>query len=81
MDGVLYYEGPDVPDKRRLVVPSHLREKVIDEHHDSAFAGHFAAKRTAQRINQFFYWSGLKGQVYKKCESCVTCASVKGQGH
>lgn len=41
MDGVLYYEGSDRPDQRRLVVPSHLREKVIDEHHDSVFAGHF----------------------------------------
>ena len=81
IDSVLYYVGSDVPDRRRLVVPSHLRKKVINEHHDSVFAGHFAAKRTAHRINQFFYWSGPKGQVYKKCESCVTCASVKGQGH
>ena len=81
MEGVLYYEGPDVPDRRRLVVPSHLRDKVINEHHDSVFAGHFAVKKTAQRINQYFYWDGLKGQVYKKCESCVTCASTRGQGH
>ena len=48
MDGVLYYEWPDMPDRRRLVV---------------------------------LYWRGLKSQVYKKCKSCITCASVKGQGH
>ena len=81
MDGVLYYEGADAPDRGRLVVPSHLRDKVIKEHHDSVFAGHFAAKRTAQRISQYFYWAGMKSQVYKKCEACVTCASARGQGH
>ena len=65
MDGVLYYEGPDVPDRHRLVIPSHLRDKVINEHHDSVFAGHFATKKTALRISQYFHWSGLKSQVYK----------------
>ena len=44
MDGVLHYEGPDAPDKRRLVVPSHLRDKVISEHNDSVFVGYFAAR-------------------------------------
>jgi len=56
---------------RRSVVPTHLRDK-----HDCIFIGHFAAKKTAQRITQYFYWRGLKGQVYKKSESWVTCASV-----
>ena len=60
---------------------SHLRDRVIDEHHDLVFAGNFATKKIAQRISQYFYWRGLKSQVYKKCESCVTCASVRGQGH
>lgn len=78
---MLYYGGPDVPDKWRLVVPSHLREKVINKHHHSVFAGHFAAKKTAQRINRYYYCSGMKSKVYKKCESCVTCASVRGQRH
>ena len=70
-----------MPDRCRLVVPSHLRDRVIDEHHDSVFAGNFAAKKIAQRISQYFYWRGLKSQVDKKCDSCVTCASVRGQGH
>lgn len=81
VDDILYYEGADVPDRRRVVVPGHLKQQILDEHHDSPFAGHFAAKKTAQRISQYFYWSGLKGDVYKKCASCVACASMKGQGH
>ena len=80
VDNVLYYEGPDVPDRRRVVVPQHLRGKIIDENHDAAYAGHFAVKKVTQRISQYFYWSGMKGDIYKKCSGCVTCASVSGQG-
>ena len=58
VDGVLYYEGTDVPDKRQLVVPSHLRDKLINEHYDAVFAGHFSARRTAQRISQYFTGAG-----------------------
>jgi len=81
VDGILYYEGAEVCDHRCVVVPSHLRQKLLDEHHDLPFAGHFAAKKMAQRIKQFYYWRGLRSDVHKKCSSCVTCASVRGQGN
>ena len=45
MDGILYYEGVDVPDQQCIVVPEHLKQEILDDHHDSPFAGHFAAKR------------------------------------
>ena len=80
VDGILYYEGPDMPGHRRIVVPTHLKQKILDEHHDLPFAGHFAVKKLSQRISQYFYWNGLKSDVYKKCSSCVSCASVQGQG-
>jgi len=78
VDGILYYEGADVCDHRCVVVPSHLRQKLLEEHHDLPFAGHFAAKKMVQRIKQYYYWSGLRSDVYKKCSSCVACASVRG---
>ena len=80
VDGVMYYEGADMPNRRRLVVPSHLQQRVIEEHHESLFAGHFAAKRMIKRLSQYFFWTGLRGDVYRKCSSCVECASVQGQG-
>ena len=45
VDGILYYEGAEVCDQRCVVVPSHLRQKLLDEHHDMPFAGHFAEKK------------------------------------
>ena len=29
VDNVVYYEGSDVPNRRRLVVPRHLREQLL----------------------------------------------------
>ena len=48
VDDILYYEGPDIPNQRRVVVPTHLQQRILEEHHDSPFAGHFAAKKISQ---------------------------------
>ena len=42
VDDVLYFEGADVPDQRRVVVPKHLRQKIV---HDEAYVGHFSVKK------------------------------------
>ena len=81
VDNVLYYEGTDVPGRRRLVVPKHLQQKLVDDHHDRLFTGHFASKRTIRRLSQYFYWRGMSSDVYHKCSSCIQCASIQGQGH
>ena len=37
VDGVLYYEGVDVPNKCRVAVSKHLREQIITDHHDTVY--------------------------------------------
>jgi len=81
IEGVLYFDGAGMPDRRRLVVPKHLRKQILDENHDTPYAGHFAVKRMTKRLDQYFYWAGMRADVYKKCSSCVECASVQGQGN
>ena len=44
VDDILYFESAEVPDRRRLVVPTHLRQRIVEEHHDPIFAGHFSEK-------------------------------------
>jgi len=29
---------------------------------------------------EYYHWDGMSAQIYKKCASCIVCASVKGQG-
>ena len=81
IDGVLYHESSDVPGRKRLVVPKHLQKPLLDEYHDAPFAGHFGVKKLAGRLAQYYYWVGMRSDTHKKCEGCVTCASVQGQGH
>ena len=82
IDGILFYEGVDMPDRRRLVVPRHLQQKVMEEHHNNPYSGHFAVQRMNERVSQYFYWSGMRSDIHKKCMSCIECASVQGQsGH
>ena len=80
VDGILYHEDATMPSRRRLVVPVQLREQVLTENHDAVYAGHFAAKKMYQKVSQYYFWPGMKGDIYKKCSNCVTCASVQGQG-
>ena len=80
VDGVLYYEPADTPGRRRLVVPTHLREAVLDEAHDPIYAGHFSAKKLIQKLSLTYHWPGMRGDAYKKSTTCVTCASTQGQG-
>jgi len=77
VDGILYYESSDVPDRRRIVVPHHLRQQVLNENHDVIFAGDFSAKKLKKKLD---FWPGMMGDVYKKCACCVVCTSVQGQG-
>ena len=77
--GVLYYERGGA-DGCRLVVPSHLQQRLLDEQHDGIFAGHFAYKKMQQKFKKYCYWKGMSSDIMRKCESCVDCASVQGQG-
>jgi len=75
-DGILYYESAEVPNRRRLVVPAHLRQQVVDENHDPVFAGHFSEKKLMGKLSRSYFWPGMRQDVSKKCTSCVTCASA-----
>ena len=72
VDKVLYYEGGDAPSRRRLVVPRHLREQVISEHHDTAYAGHFSVKKMTQRMNQYYYEGRYSQEVCSMCNLCLS---------
>ena len=51
ISGVLYYENPDVPGRKRLVVPKHLQGALLDEYHDVPFAGHFGNQETFWKVS------------------------------
>ncbi|MCP4061082.1 MAG: hypothetical protein GY738_28140, partial [Pseudoalteromonas sp.] len=44
----------------RIVVPISERKILIQEHHDTPFAGHFGPKRTYGRMIHKYYWFGMR---------------------
>ena len=78
VDGVLYFEDSVVPGRQRIVVPAQLRRHILLENHSAVFAGHFAPKKLMRRVSQYYYWPGMKADVYQVCKSCVSCLSTQG---
>ena len=67
VDGVLYHEGADMPGKRRLVVPRHLRKQVVEENHMLSLLGTFQARRRREKSVSCTF-----GQVW--LEMCIRSA-------
>ena len=45
-NGMLFYIDPRQGQRKRAIVPRHLRQQLLLEHHSSLMGGHFAAKKT-----------------------------------
>ena len=77
-DGLLYREFKtgfgDVGDVTyQLVVPRKFRRQVLRLAHESILAGHLGAHKTAERILQNFFWSGIHADAVRFCRSCDAC--------
>ena len=81
LDGLLhYYVNPARKDRARLVVPEGLREKLLQEIHEGAFAGHLSVKGVYGKLCRRYWWKGMYSDVYKFCKGCLTCAAYRGRG-
>ncbi|MCP4119825.1 MAG: transposase family protein, partial [Desulfobacteraceae bacterium] len=52
---------------------------LIQEHHDTPFAGHFGPKRTFGKMIPKYYWHGMRKDIKDYCERCIGCAQRRGQ--
>ena len=60
-----------------VYIPICMHEEVIRRHHDPVYCGHFATKKTYERILRAFWWPGLKKEVEDYCRSCPVCQRSK----
>ena len=58
---------------KQVVVPTCLREKVLQLAHNSNFSGHLGVSKTVDRVLTCFYWPGCYSDVSRYCLSCDTC--------
>ncbi|TYK10349.1 Retrotransposable element Tf2 [Cucumis melo var. makuwa] len=65
--------------KNRLVLTktSSLIPAVLNTFHDSVVGGHSGFLRTYKRLTSELYWEGMKSDVKRHCEECLTCQRNK----
>lgn len=60
-----------------IVVPSNLREEILQASHDEPTAGHLGYARTLRRIQEKFYWPRLPTDVARYVKTCRECQRRK----
>ena len=55
---------------KQILVPKDLRKKVMEVTHDTMLARHIRFKKTEDRIQTNFYWTGMHQDVVSFCRSC-----------
>ena len=64
----------------QLIVPRQQRPLMFQEAHAGATSGHFAYKRTLEKLRQLTNWPGMSQDVEKWCRSCDMCAKGRSPG-
>ncbi|GBM58427.1 Protein NYNRIN [Araneus ventricosus] len=76
--GVLYRFVPNADtEEAQLVVPSHEVTNVLKQYHDAPTAGHYGEEGTYHRIEQRYYWSGMRSSMADYAKKCPECAKYK----
>ena len=50
-----------------------MRELLIKEAHGGGLIGHFRVNKTYDMLLEHFFWPGVKHDVHKVYEHCITC--------
>ncbi len=76
-DSILYklLSIPHQPIKRKLIyVPHSMIHSLLLSYHDNPFiGGHFALRRTLEKIKQKFWWPDVKTSIINHIKSCLVC--------
>ena len=78
MDGILYFLYPAAPHRSCIVVPKVLQMPLLEETHGGTFAGHFAERKTHDRLRRYYWWRGMRADVRRYCRGCLPCVTKKG---
>ena len=72
--GLLYHVKDD---RRRLMVPASLRQRVMKSCHDDPVAGHVGIHRTTELVSRNYCWRTLGRDVRAYVRNCPDCQGFK----
>ena len=78
--GLLYFVDQKAGNRKRVVVPVHLRETILKESHGGVYAGHFSGGKLYGTICRDWWWPTIYRDVMEFCKNCPDCAVVSGTG-
>jgi len=67
-EGQVWYRG-----KRYVPEGDQLRLRLIQEHHDTALAGHPGRAKTFDLLDRKYYWKDMRKQVDQYVRNCHSC--------
>jgi hypothetical protein len=67
--------------RKRICVPhvDHLREKILQEAHDSAYSIHPGSTKMYHDLKERYWWYGMKCDVAAHVALCDVCQRVKAE--
>ena len=72
-DGVLYYKWEGHPARFLLLVPTSLKEEVLQGCHDCPTSGHLGQKKTLARVKRSFIWHDMQSDILEYVRTCCRC--------
>ena len=60
--------------RHQLVLPSALRDIVLEKLHGAVTGGHLGEAKLVHRVQERYYWPGYSESVKVWCRTCVKCA-------
>ena len=84
-DGLLYHVATrnlkTRPFLDQLVVPSPMKQLIVQKYHDSIWSGHLKFDKTLSKIRLQFYWRHMYTDVKKYVASCRMCMERSAHKH
>ena len=63
----------------QFVVPDnlHVKDRILEECHSAAAAGHMGTAKTYERVSRRFWWPRMRADVLDYCSKCSPCQHNK----
>ena len=76
VDGVLYFIDPKRKEQRRVAVPKHIQQQIMDECHHRRVGGHFSGSKLFNALASHRWWERIFADVIHFTRNCPECAVV-----
>ncbi|CAF1253603.1 unnamed protein product [Rotaria sordida] len=72
-----HYNQREIGNKRLLVIPKSMQQKLLSWAHDHPSAGHGGQQKTLFRLTTRVFWDSMRKDVYNYVASCQACQQFK----